>query len=96
MPRLTWSRQALRDLARLHDFLAPKSRDAAKRAIKTIRQGMKALAKHPEMGRPLDEMPPEFREWVIKFGDGAYVSLYRYEGKEIVVLAIRHGREAGY
>jgi len=96
MPRLKWSQAALRDVARLHDFLAPKNRDAAKRAVKTIRQGVKALGKHPRIGRPVDELPPEFREWVIEFGSGAYVALYRYDGKEVVILAVRHGREAGY
>jgi plasmid stabilization system protein ParE len=95
MPRLRWSQRALLDVARLHDFLAPKSRDAAKRAVKAIRQGIKALGKHPEIGRPVEEMPPEFREWVIEFGHGAYVALYHY-GNQIVILAVRHGREAGY
>ena len=96
MPRLRWSQPALRDVARLHDFLAPKNPAAAKRAIKAIRRGIKALGKHPEIGRPVEEMPPEFREWVIEFGQGAYVALYRYDGKEVVILAVRHGREAGY
>ena len=96
MPRLKWSPQSMRDVARLHDFLAPKSRDAAKRAVKAIRQGLKLLGKHPEMGRPVDELPTEFREWVIEFGSGAYVVLYRYDEKEVVILAVRHGREAGY
>jgi plasmid stabilization system protein ParE len=95
MPRLKWSKNAQRDVIRLHDFLFPKSRAAAKRAIKAIRQGVKILASHPEIGRPVDELPPEFREWVIEFGQGAYVVLYRFHGKE-VLLAIRHGREAGY
>lgn len=96
MPRLKWTPRSLRDVARLHDFLAPKSRDAAKRAVKAIRQGVKLLGKHPEMGRPVDELPTEFREWVIEFGNGAYVVMYHYDGKEVVILAIRHGREAGY
>jgi plasmid stabilization system protein ParE len=96
MPRLKWSQPALRDVARLHDFLAPKSRDAAKRAVKAIRQGVKALSKHPQMGRPADELPPAFREWVIEFGSGAYLALYHFDGKEVVILAVRHGREAGY
>jgi plasmid stabilization system protein ParE len=96
MPRLRWSQSALLDVARLHNFLAPKSRDAAKRAVKAIRQGIKALGKHPQIGRPVEEMPPEFREWVIEFGHGAYVALYHYDGKQVVILALRHGREAGY
>ncbi len=85
MPRLKWSPHALRDIARLYDFLSPKSRDAGRRAVRAIRQGLKLLGKNPEFG-----------EWVIEFGSGAYVGLYRYDGKEVVILALRHGREAGY
>jgi plasmid stabilization system protein ParE len=96
MPRLIWSQPALLDMARLHDFLAPKSRDAAKRAVKAIRQGIKTLGKHPQIGRPVEEMAPEFREWVIDFGHGANIALYHYDGKQVVILAVRHGREAGY
>jgi plasmid stabilization system protein ParE len=84
-------------VARLHAFLAPKSRDAAKRALKAIRRGVKALAKHPEIGRPVDELPAEFRECIIEFGSGAHVVLYYYyDGKQVVMLAVRHGREGGY
>jgi len=96
MPRLKWSQAALRGVSRLYDFLRPKSRTAAQRALKAIRQGMKALGKHPEIGRPVEEMPSEFREWIIEFGHGAYIALYHYDGGEVVILAIRHSREAGY
>lgn len=96
MARLVWAPAALADVARLHDFLASKSPDAARRAAQAIRQGAQALAVHPEIGRPLEEMPPAFREWLVPFGDSAYVMLYRVEGNLVVVLAVRHGREAGY
>lgn len=96
MPRLIWTPPAIRDVERMHTFLAPKSRDAARRAVRAIRQGVKALAAHPEIGRPAEEMPPEFREWLIQFGDGGYVVLYRYDGKLVAILAVRHSREAGY
>jgi plasmid stabilization system protein ParE len=96
MPRLKWTPQSLRDVTRLHDFLVSKSRSAARRAVRAIRQGVKLLGKHPEIGRPIEDLPAEFREWVIEFGSGAYVILYRYEGTEVVILAIRHGREAGF
>jgi plasmid stabilization system protein ParE len=96
MSRLKWSQSVLLDVARLFDFLAPKSPDAAKRAVRAIRQGVKTLGKHPEIGRPVEELPPEFREWVIEFGSGAYIALYHYDGREVVILAVRHGREAGY
>jgi len=83
-------------VARLHRFLAPKSPEAAERTVKTTRQGVKALSKNPEIGRPIDELSLESREWVIEFGHGAYVALYHYDGKQVVILAVRHGREAGY
>jgi plasmid stabilization system protein ParE len=96
MPRLRWSQPALLDVTRLHAFLAPKSRDAANRAIKAIRQGVKALGQHPEIGRPVEDLSPEFREWVIDFGHGDYIALYHNDGKQVVILAVRQGREAGY
>ena len=96
MPRLVWSPPALQDVARLHAFLAPKSRDAAQRAVRAIRGGVKELGKHPEIGRPVEGMLPEFREWVVEFGQGAYVALYHFDGEQVVILAVRHGREAGY
>jgi len=96
MPRLRWSLAALRDVTRLHNFLAIESRIAAGKAVQTIRQGVNVLGNHPEIGRPVDELPSEIREWVIEFGNGAYVVLYSYDGKEVLILAVRHGREAGY
>jgi plasmid stabilization system protein ParE len=76
--------------------LAPKSGVAARRAVRAIRQGVKQLARHPEIGRPVEDMPAEFREWFIKFGDSGYVALYRYESELVAILAVRHGKEIGY
>jgi plasmid stabilization system protein ParE len=96
MPSIIWSQPALRDVARLHDFLADKSPEAARRAAKTIRQATRLLATHPEVGRPVDELPLGFREWLIGFGQSAYIVLYHFDGREVVILAVRHGREVGY
>ncbi len=54
------------------------------------------LAEHPEIGRPMDEMPPKFREWFIPFGQSGDLALYRYDGETVPILAVRHGREPGY
>jgi plasmid stabilization system protein ParE len=83
-------------VARLHKLLAPNGQHAAARAVQKVRQGVRALGRHPEIGRPADELPPEFREWVIEFGHGAYVALSHCDGKQVVVLAVCHGREAGH
>ena len=91
MPSLIWTAPALRDVARLHAFLAPKNPDAARRAVRTIRQAVRVLAAHPAIGRPAEEMPPGFREWFIPSGDSGYVMLYRYDGEIVAILAVRHG-----
>jgi plasmid stabilization system protein ParE len=96
MPRLIWTPHALRDVQRLHRFLAEKNTDAAQRAVQAIRAGVKVLAKQPGIGRPAEHMEPEFREWLIDFGDSGYVVMYRFDGKTAVLLAVRHQREAGY
>jgi plasmid stabilization system protein ParE len=45
--KLVWTHPALRDIQRLHAFPVPKNPDAARRAVRAIRQGVKALAAHP-------------------------------------------------
>ena len=96
MSRLIWSPQALSDVQRLYRFLASQNLDAAKRAVKAIRLGVQVLGLQPAVGRPIPDMEPEYREWVIDFGDSGYVALYRLAGDEVVILAVRHQREVGY
>ena len=86
---------AIRDLQRLRDFLRPKNADAARRAGEAIRQGVKILGAHPRIGRTVDDMPEQFREWLIDFGDSGYVARYRIDGDAVTILAIRHQKEAG-
>jgi plasmid stabilization system protein ParE len=96
MPRLIWSRQALLDVQRLYRFLASKNRDAAKRAVSAVRQGVRVLAYQSRIGRPVDDMPDEFREWMIDFGDSGYLVRYRIGSDAITILAVRHQREVGF
>ena len=96
MPHLIWAPAALQDVQRAYRFLAEKNADVAKRAAKAIREGVKILADQPEIGRPVEEMEPEYREWLIDFGDSGYIALYRYDGHVAVILAVRHQKEAGY
>lgn len=96
MPRLIWSPPALLDVQRLYRFLASKNTDAAKRAVKTIRENVKLISLQPGIGRPVADMQPYFREWLINFGDSGYIALYRYDNQTAVILAVRHQKEAGY
>lgn len=83
-------------MQRLYRFLAEKNSGAAKRAIGRIRNDISILAQHPGIGRPVEGMEPEFREWLIDFGGSGYVALYHHDGQTIVILAVRHQKEAGY
>lgn len=93
---MIWSPEALLDIQRLYRFLAAKSPEAAKRAVKAIREAVKILASSPEVGRPVAEMDQAFREWLVDFGDSGYIALYRYDGQTVLILAVRHQSEVGY
>lgn len=96
MPQLIWSPEALEDVQRLYRFLAEKNPDAARRAASAIRSGMQIVADHPDVGRPVDDMDPEFREWPISFGASGYVALYRLQQNVALVVAVRHQKEVNY
>jgi plasmid stabilization system protein ParE len=96
MSRLTWSPQALLDVQRLYRFLASKNISAAKRAVSTLREGVKLLGSQPGIGRPIDDMPNEFREWIIDYGDTGYIVRYRVDAVTVVVLTVRHQKEVGF
>ncbi|MDD5297208.1 MAG: type II toxin-antitoxin system RelE/ParE family toxin [Rhodocyclaceae bacterium] len=95
MARLIYSERALLDLERLTDFLAERDPLAAAEAVDLIEEAVPLLRRHPLIGRPVEH---ELRELVISRGRTGYVALYSHEEEQdaILILAIRHQREAGY
>lgn len=93
MPQVRYGPGAIRDLQRLREFLRSKSPGLAQRAAETIISAVQVLGLQPQIGRPVDEMPDEYREWVIDFGDSGYVARYRFDGEVVVILAVRHQKE---
>jgi plasmid stabilization system protein ParE len=93
---LIWSPEALADVQRLYRFLAEKNLDAARCAAAAIRDGMQIVADHPDIGRPMYDMDPEYLEWPISFGASGYVALYRLQQDVALVVAVRHQKEIGY
>jgi plasmid stabilization system protein ParE len=61
--------------------------------VRAIREGLKVITKQPGIGRPAEDMEPEYREWLIDFGASGYVVLKRFDGENAVILAVRHQRE---
>lgn len=96
MPHLIFAEAALDDISRLHRFLAPKSSKTAAEAIGAIRRATGAIADTPLAGRPVPTLDPGFREWLVPFGAAGYVLRYRVDPDRVVILRIRHMREAGF
>jgi plasmid stabilization system protein ParE len=64
--------------------------------VRAIRQGVKLLEQQAGLGRPVDDLPEGFREWLIDFGDSGYVVRYHLDHHAVILLAVRHQKEAGY
>ena len=95
MARITYAPGAVLDLERLRDFIADNDPEAALQAAEAIVEAVSVLERHPLIGRPAEV---GMRELVIARGRTGYVALYDWlEAIDtVVVLALRHQREAGY
>ena len=95
MAELIYSGRALTDLDRLTDFLLETDPASALATADLIIEAIEVLVNHPSIGRPVEE---GLREVLISRGRSGYDALYSYEEAEdsILVLAVRHQREAGY
>jgi plasmid stabilization system protein ParE len=88
--RLQWTAQALSDLSRLHDFLAPVNPQAAARAVQALVNAPTKLLSRPRMGPQLFEFEPrEVRRILV----GSYEIRYEIAGETITVLRLWHTRE---
>jgi len=99
MPRVVFSPAAMRDMDRLRNFLKEKNLVASKKAVSTILSSLRILETFPNIGRPIEDLPVDYREIVIPFGSAGYIARYHYseENHDVVeVLAIRHGKEVGF
>lgn len=95
MARLIYSRRSLADLERLIDFLLDTEPVAAIATADLIAGAVQILENHPLIGRLAEH---GMRELVISRGKTGYLALYSFmeEQDTVLVLAIRHQREAGY
>ena len=87
---LKWTNKALSALSRLHDFLAPVSRPAAVRVVRSLTAAPARLLEHPRIGEKLEEFEPrEVRRILI----GQYEMRYEIRESIIYVLRLWHTRE---
>jgi plasmid stabilization system protein ParE len=89
---LRFTPAALRDLERLAAFLRESDPAAEAETIPLILNGLKVLATHPLIGRPIDASR---RELLVFRGRSGYVAQYAFRpaADEVLFLAIRHQRE---
>lgn len=95
MTRWLISEDAAQDLEELVEFLRVSQAEHAVQTIDLILNALNILETHPQIGR-LVRHP--FRELIISRGKTGYVALYEFDetADVVLVLAIRHQREAGY
>lgn len=95
MARLIYTERALADLDRLTDFLVQAEPVAGMETVDLIAEAVQVLGHHPLIGRPAEH---GLRELVISRGRSGYLALYSYESDQdvVLVLSVRHQREAGY
>jgi addiction module RelE/StbE family toxin len=95
MAEVVYAERALADLERLFEFLAETDPHAAAVAVEIIQDAVGILERHPLIGRPAEH---GLRELVISRGRTGYLALYEYVEPvdTILILALRHQREAGY
>ncbi len=89
--KIDYTRDAIRDLVRLREFIAEKNPFAADRYAKLIKTGILRLADQPRLGYGVNRAPePEnIRDLVI----GDYIARYLLTDDRIVILRIWHHRE---
>ena len=95
MAEVVVSRNADADLSRLVDFLVQGEPVAALATYDFLLGALEVLRTYPSIGRPVDGI---LRELVISRGGTGYLALYEFDAQadQVVILALRHQREAGY
>lgn len=87
---LKWTRRALADITRLHDFLVSLDREAAVRIVQGLSTAPTRLTTTPRLGERLDEFDPrEVRRILV----GNHEIRYEIKESTIYVLRLWHTRE---
>lgn len=95
MASVKLSSRALSHLEGIFEFVAENDPERALATVLEIREAIMMLERHPLLGR---EVEYGRRELIISHGRNAYLALYRWWPADdtVLVLAIRHARQAGY
>ena len=97
MPQVRLTANARDQIGRFRKFYDDKDERLGSRAVRAILDALRPLAEFPAIGRPVRDHH-HLRELSIRFGPSGCVALYRYDhaSDSVVILTIRHQKEAGY
>jgi plasmid stabilization system protein ParE len=90
--RLEWSAEAMADLDRFAEFLRERYPQLSKIVAHEIVAQAQILAEFPQSGRVLAGRP-EYRQLTLVVLNAAYIFQYRYDGRRLVMLRVKHGSE---
>jgi plasmid stabilization system protein ParE len=86
--RVHWTRNALRQLTAIHDFVAKDSERYARGVVDRITRRTEALAQFPRLGAVVPEYDDQSIRELLEF---SYRVIYRASENEIEILAVVHG-----
>ncbi|MFP5476102.1 MAG: type II toxin-antitoxin system RelE/ParE family toxin [Gammaproteobacteria bacterium] len=90
MMRLQWTSRALSDLARLHDFLAPRNPAAAAKAVQALVRAPEVLHQHPRLGEKVEGFADREVRRILAL---SYELRYEVVEDTIYILRLWHTRE---
>ncbi len=93
--QVEWHDLAIVDLLRLKEFISQHNQEAARRAVRLIKAAVMQIATHPRIGKPVEGFL-DYHEIVIPFGASGYVVRYRIKKDTVLIIAVKHGKEAGF
>lgn len=92
--QINWLPGAIRDIARLREFIKRDNPAAAGNAGQRILKAVNILISNPEAGTPcFDEGCELFRDLYAPFGQGGYTIRYRIKRYTVIIVRVWHSKE---
>lgn len=88
--KIAWDPKAIRDLARLHEFLTSENSAVAAKVVQNLVTTADRLQNFPRMGERLDRYDPHELRRIFA---GPYEIRYRLTVDAIFILRVWHGHE---
>ena len=94
MPQIIYTEAFISDFERLYLFLNKENPRAAQKLAAVLEERLEILATIPKAFAFFGE----FRVYMLEFGSAGYAILYDYsvETDQIIMLRIKHQKEAGF